>query len=102
MQWLKSAGLINIAYNISIPELPLSGYSDPSQFKVYMLDAGLFGAMLNPISDIIIKPETLFKKYNGAFIENYVAQELTANYAEYLLTLLYYIPFLFNKIHSFS
>ena len=54
MQWLKSAGLINIAYNISIPELPLSGYSDPSQFKVYMLDAGLFGAMLNPISDLFL------------------------------------------------
>jgi predicted AAA+ superfamily ATPase len=78
IEWLKGAGLINTEYNISIPKLPLSGYADYSKFKIYLLDTGLLGAMLNLSSKMIIEPEAIFKEYNGAFIENYVAQELTA------------------------
>jgi len=76
--WLKNAGLINIVYNISTPKLPLSGYADYTKFKVYLLDSGLLGAMLNITSDIIVKSSKLFSEYNGAFIENYVASELVA------------------------
>ncbi len=74
--WLKKAGLINVAYNISAPKLPLSGYADSAKFKVYHLDCGLLGAMLNISSDIIITGDQLFAEYNGAFIENFVASEL--------------------------
>ncbi|MCF6212553.1 MAG: ATP-binding protein [Flavobacteriaceae bacterium] len=77
--WLKQAGLINLAFNISKPSLPLSGYADFLKFKVYMLDVGLLGAMLNIGSQIIIEPSAIFSEYKGAFIENYVAQELVAN-----------------------
>ena len=76
IEWLKSAGLINLAYNISKPELPISGYSDLNKFKIYLLDCGLLGAMLNLSSQSIINPDDIYKKYNGAFIENFVAQEL--------------------------
>ncbi len=76
IEWLKGAGLINVAYNISAAKLPLSGYTDYSKFKIYFSDTGLLGAMLNLSSKIIIEPDTFFKQYNGAFIENYVAQEL--------------------------
>jgi len=76
--WLKKAGLINVVYNISTPKLPLSGYADFTKFKVYLLDSGLLGAMLNITSDIIVKSSRLFSEYNGAFIENYVASELVA------------------------
>jgi len=57
----------------------LSGYADYSKFKVYLLDTGLLGAMLNLSSDIIRKPTELFSEYNGAFIENFVATELVAS-----------------------
>ncbi|MCF6241754.1 MAG: DUF4143 domain-containing protein [Bacteroidales bacterium] len=77
IEWLKGAGLINVAYNISTAKLPLSGYTDYSKFKIYFPDTGLLGAMLNLSSKIIVEPDTVFKQYNGAFIENYVAQELT-------------------------
>ena len=43
-----------------------------------MHDTGLLGAMLNLSSDIIIKPNKLFSEYNGAFTENFVANELVA------------------------
>lgn len=42
-----------------------------------MFDTGLLGAMLNISSEIIISPTELFAEYNGAFIENFVASELT-------------------------
>ena len=79
IQWLKNSGLINIAYNISVPKLPLAAYTDYSKFKIYLLDTGLLGAMLKVDSSIIIKPTELFTEYKGAFIENYVAAELTAS-----------------------
>ncbi len=82
IEWLKGAGLINVAYNISLPQLPLSGYTDYSKFKIYLLDTGLLGAMLNLSSRMIIEPETIFKQFNGAFIENFVAQELACEHID--------------------
>ncbi|MCD4679737.1 MAG: AAA family ATPase [Bacteroidales bacterium] len=79
IEWLKKAGLINIAYNVSTPKFPLSGYTDHSKFKIYLIDSGLLGAMLNITSEIIINPTELFSEYNGAFIENYVASELVSS-----------------------
>lgn len=78
IEWLKGAGLIHPAYNITTPKLPLPGYADYSKFKVYMLDTGLLGAMLNLPSRTIVLPDEIFREYNGAFIENFVAQEFTA------------------------
>ena len=76
IEWIKKAGLVNIAYDIRSSKIPLAAYADYSKFKIYMLDTGLLGAMLNLTPDIIIKPTELFNEYNGAFIENFVASEL--------------------------
>jgi uncharacterized protein len=76
IEWLKNAGLIHIVYQIRAAKLPISGYADYSKFKIYVLDMGLLGAMLNLSSDIILKPNELFLEYNGAFIENYTCLEL--------------------------
>ena len=76
IEWLKKAGLVNIAYNIQSPKIPLTGYTDYSKFKIFLLDTGLLGAMLKLTPDIIINPTELFSEYNGAFIENFVASEL--------------------------
>jgi len=78
-EWLKKAGLIHIAYQVNTPKMPLPGFADYSKFKVYVLDTGLLGAMLNLTPDIILKPTDLFKEYKGAFIENFVATELIAS-----------------------
>lgn len=78
IEWLKNAGLVNVVYNISTPKIPLSGYADVSKFKLCLFDTGLLGAMLNVPSKIIVDPTKLFVEYNGAFIENFVAQELVA------------------------
>jgi hypothetical protein len=77
IDWLKNAGLIYMVNNLAKPELPLSGYCDRSKFKIYLIDTGILGAMLNISSDVLIHPNELFLKYNGAFVENYVAQSLS-------------------------
>jgi len=76
IEWLKKAGLVYTVNNLKLPKLPLSGYVDNSKFKLYMLDSGLLGAMLNIHSSLIVKGNNLFSEYNGAFIENYTAVEL--------------------------
>lgn len=79
IEWLKQAGLINLAYQISTAKIPLSGYADQTKFKVFVFDTGLLGAMLKITSEIILHPTALFSEYNGAFIENFVASELISS-----------------------
>ena len=79
IEWLKNAGLIYVVSLIRTPKLPLAGYADAAKFKIYHLDTGLLGAMLNLQPAIILKPDAIFQEYNGAFIENFVACELTKN-----------------------
>ena len=76
IEWLKNAGLIHVVPQIRAAKLPISGYADFTKFKIYLLDTGLLGALLNLSSDIILKPNDLFLEYNGAFVENYTCLEL--------------------------
>lgn len=79
IQWLVYAGLVYKCFSIKTPKLPLSGYCEDNIFKLYLLDTGLLGAMLNLSQKTIVEENRLFSEYNGAFTENYVAQELIAN-----------------------
>jgi uncharacterized protein len=76
IEWLKKAGLVHVVSQIRAAKLPISGYADHSKFKIYMLDTGLLGAMLNLSSAIILQPDQLFLEYNGAFVENYACLEM--------------------------
>ncbi|MGK5088761.1 AAA family ATPase [Bdellovibrionota bacterium FG-2] len=76
IQWLKDAGLIHLSYNVAVPKLPLEGHCDKKVFKVFLLDVGLLGAMVGLTSKTIVEGSKIFTEYKGAFVENYVAQEL--------------------------
>ena len=76
-EWLRKAGLIHLSYHLETPKQPLSGYAENDKFKIYLLDPGLLGAMLNIPSRMIVEGDRLFSEYFGAFVENYVANELT-------------------------
>jgi len=78
LQWLADAGLILKCFNIKTPKLPLSGYREEAIFKIYLLDVGLLGARLGLGEKTIVERDQLFSEYKGAFVENYVAQELIA------------------------
>jgi uncharacterized protein len=76
LEWLADAGLIHRAYAIDNVELPLAGFKQSNNFKVYSLDTGLLAAQANLPMDIFVKGDELFKTYHGAFVENFVAQHL--------------------------
>lgn len=73
LMWLYDAGIIERAYNLSFPELPLEGNSKDDQFKVYMRDTGLLIAMLEKGTQKGIL-EGNMKVYKGAVYENVIAE----------------------------
>jgi predicted AAA+ superfamily ATPase len=80
MQWLTDAGLVYKSLNISTPKLPLSSYAETNYFKVFLLDIGLLGAMSGVTPGMIIKGNDIFSHFHGAFVENYVAQQLIGKF----------------------
>ncbi len=78
IQWLVDAGLVIKVHNTHTPKLPLAAYRE-DKFKLYLLDIGLLGAMINVSQRIVVQGSKLFSEFNGAFVENYAAQELVAH-----------------------
>lgn len=79
IQWLVDAGLALRVRRITKAGLPLSGYEDPSAFKLYLLDTGLLGAASGLDASTILAGNRLFTEFKGALAENYVCQALTAS-----------------------
>lgn len=52
--------------------------ADRGSFKVYLVDVGLLGTMADLTAAILSQGDALFHKFGGAFVENYVAEELAA------------------------
>jgi len=80
IEWLADAGLIYRSYCVSTAKSPLKGYMDRSAFKVFALDVGLLGAMAKISPEILIRGDRIFSEYAGAFVENYVAQQLCSEH----------------------
>lgn len=76
--WLDHSGIITRSFLLSTCKSPLSGFFDRSSFKVYLLDIGLLGSMANiPVSELL-QGDALFNEFGGAFVENYVAEQLAS------------------------
>ena len=56
--------------------MPLKFYEDLDAFKIFMLDIGLLGAMVEAPAKAILVGNDIFKEYKGAFTELYVHNEL--------------------------
>ena len=76
IEWLRKAGLIYLAYEITTAIPPLEAYLQPNAFKLYYLDTGLLGARLKTPAKFITQKESLYTEYKGALIENYCAKEM--------------------------
>ena len=63
---------------------PLKFYEDVSAFKLFILDLGLLGALVDVSAREILTEENFFVEYKGAFTEQFIAQEMLAsNYKLY-------------------
>ena len=82
LRWLEDAGLVYRATASSLAKSPLSHYADRACFKLYMLDVGLLGAMSRSPVELLAHQERLFNEYEGAFVENFAAQQLVAHFGQ--------------------
>jgi predicted AAA+ superfamily ATPase len=78
IEWLEKSGLILKSFRISTAKQPLSAYREGNIFKLYALDVGLLGAMAKIDSRVMIQGDRVFKEFEGALVENFVATQLRA------------------------
>lgn len=72
IQWLIDAGLVYKISRVNSVKMPLKFYEDFSAFKLFVLDIGLMGAMVDaPASQVLIN-DNIFSEYKGAFTELFV------------------------------
>lgn len=77
LDWLHDAGLI---YKINLTahgdKLPLSFYSNNSDFKIFTLDVGLMRQLANLPASVVMGDQNIWSNFGGAFAENFVLQQL--------------------------
>lgn len=76
VEWLEKAGVVNVCYYLSNPELPLKGNYDADTYKVYYHDTGLLIASLDEEAQEDLRANKNFGTYKGAIFENIVGEML--------------------------
>ena len=78
IQWLMDAGLVYKSERVSEPKMPLKFYVDISNFKLFLLDCGLLGAMSETAPVNLLVAQNGMEESKGTFTENYVMSQLVA------------------------
>ena len=76
IQWLIDVGLVYKVRRTNSVRMPLKFYEDLNAFKLFVLDVGLMGAMVDTSAEAVIVSGTVFSEYKGAFTELYVLTQL--------------------------
>ena len=76
IQWLTDSGLLYKVPRCTKPALPLEIYEDLTSFKLYMLDLGLMGAMVNTAPAQVLIKNDIFQEYSGGLTEQFVLQQM--------------------------
>jgi predicted AAA+ superfamily ATPase len=82
LNWLEDAGLVSRATAVGTAKTPLSHYADKACFKIYALDVGLLGAMSRSPVKLLSLEDRIFNEYDGAFVENFAAQQLAVHFGQ--------------------
>lgn len=77
IQWLVDAGIAIKIHRIKSGLPPLKFYEDMDAFKLYLLDCGLFGAMVETDASQVITGDNIFREYKGAFTEEFVLEQIS-------------------------
>ncbi len=76
IEWLASAGVVNVCHCLLDPELPLKGNYDQAKYKLYFSDSGLLVSMLDDESSDDLRANRNLDVYKGGLFENIVAEAL--------------------------
>ena len=75
IEWLVNSGLVYKVARCNKLSLPLAIYEDLSAFKLYFLDLGLLGAMVDTEASQILVSNNALTEYKGGMTEQYVLQQ---------------------------
>ncbi len=78
IQWLVDAGIVYKVGRVSELQMPVTFYEDPTAFKLFLLDGGLLGCMVDAPAAMMLVGDNGFREFKGAFTEQYVLQQLLA------------------------
>ncbi|MCI9038168.1 MAG: ATP-binding protein, partial [Oscillospiraceae bacterium] len=76
IEWLSDAGMVNVCYCLTFPELPLKGNYEETKYKLYFADSGLLVAMLDEEAQEDLRANKNLGVYKGALYENIVGETL--------------------------
>jgi predicted AAA+ superfamily ATPase len=71
--------MVHKVKNISQIDLPLESHAHEGTFKIYPLDVGLLGALLEVPAKLVLEQEGIFRQFKGALAECFVAEELISH-----------------------
>lgn len=77
--WLSQAGIATIVRRISKPGIPLAPYADDAAFKLFLVDVGLLGAMVQLDKETVVGGNGIFEEFKGSLTEQYVCQQLVSD-----------------------
>jgi uncharacterized protein len=74
--WLLDSGLIYKLNNVDKVSIPLKVYEDFNAFKLFVLDIGLLGAMVNLDITALNDSDNVLEEYKGSLTEQFVMQQI--------------------------
>lgn len=76
IQWLIDAGLVYKIPRVTAARMPLKFYEEQTVFKLFVLDVGLMGAMVDiPAKDVLVNDNAIVE-YKGSFTELYALTQI--------------------------
>jgi len=79
IQWLVDYGIVSKIPQVSTLRIPLKSYASLNEFKLYVLDVGLLGALAGLEASVVLEGSTLFTEFKGSITEQLVEQQLKAH-----------------------
>ena len=77
IEWLIDAGIVRRVNHVSCGDkIPLKSYANPSSFKLYFVDIGLFRHLAEIPIEVINSKAAIFNEFNGLVAEQFVLQQL--------------------------
>jgi predicted AAA+ superfamily ATPase len=78
IEWLKDAGLVHKVTRVNKSAWPIEAYAKWDDFKLYLHDCGLLGALAQLPPAIVLEDDRLFTEFKGILSEQYAVQQLVS------------------------
>lgn len=78
IEWLSNAGLIHKVNRINKSGMPITAYADWNDFKLYLHDVGLLGALANLPANVILEGNHVFEEFKGVLSEQFICQQIVS------------------------